>query len=73
MAKASPDEVAVASDLGNQEFPIACSRFVETLQNTHDEVWARHLVIQHERENHTPTEWQRILDSYRDQPAYRPL
>jgi hypothetical protein len=36
-----------------------------------DEVWLKHIKIQHGKERHTLTEWRALIDKYRNQPAYR--
>lgn len=69
----TPSVSASPMPTGNEEFPIPCRRFIATLRGTPDEIWSKHLQIQHGIENHTMTEWRNLLDGHRDRPAYRDL
>lgn len=35
-----------------------------------DQIWLKLLKINHAFEKHTPAEWNALIDTYRDQPAY---
>lgn len=35
-----------------------------------DQVWVKLLKIRHGKERHTAAEWNALIDSYREQPAY---
>lgn len=55
---------------GNEEFPVPFERFATSLRFTPDEVYLSLMQVNHGRENHKPSEWRGILDSYRSQPAH---
>lgn len=56
---------------GNDEFPVAFSQFATTLVGTANEVWTKWLGLQHGNEKHTPTDWLKLIDLHRGQPAYK--
>jgi len=35
-----------------------------------DEIWLKLLKIRHGRERHTPAEWAKLIDKYREDPAH---
>jgi hypothetical protein len=59
-----------AQERRSDEFPIPFGQWSRALVHTADEVWIKHMQIEHGRENHTPTEWVSLLDSYRKHPAH---
>lgn len=43
------------------EFPVPVAQFIKTLTRTPDEVWSRLIFVGHRTENHTLSEWHKIL------------
>lgn len=66
----APEPAARPVEGGNEEFPIAFRHFAAALRGTDDEVWTRYLQIRHGRKNMTMTEWRRVHDSLRHEPAH---
>lgn len=56
---------------GDQEFPVAFGQFASTLIGTDNEIWTKWLGLQHGSEKHTPSDWMRLIDAHRNQPAYQ--
>ena len=61
----------MADSAGDREFPVPFAKFAKTLVGTPDEVWTKLVKIRHGREKHTPTEWRKVLNGNRHQPAHR--
>lgn len=67
---AEPTPPAAPVNDGNQDFPIAFSRWAPMLVGTPDEIWTVHMKKMHGRENHTVGDWHRLIENYRHQPAH---
>ena len=65
---AAPSQPAVGP--GNEEFPIAFRHYARELAGTDEEVWTRLLQVRHGHRNMTMTEWRKLHDSIRDEPAH---
>lgn len=69
-APSDPAPAAAPVITGNEEFPVAFRHYATELRGTDDEIWTRYIQIRHGRKNMTMTEWRRVHDSLRHEPAH---